>query len=264
MLSWVRSLTGLVPFSIVADVANLLAMGLVIRADLEDFEDLSGVSAYTGLINVPFAMGVACYCYEGFAMTLPLEASMKNPRRFPSILGLAVAAITVLYVAFGLVGYLAFKGNTQEIITLNLHGDWVTVAVKLGLCLGLFLTFPVMMHPVHEIVEDNLAKTPVYRRYVQPHPKVAEGVKKGVRTAIVLISAFIAVRVPAFATFIALVGSSVCAMLAFVLPGLFHFSLSRRDDPSWEKALSGLSDFLLILFGLAFATYGTLDALSHM
>jgi len=137
LLSWVRSLTGLVPFSIVADVANLLAMGLVIRADLKDFEDLSGISAYTGLVNVPFAMGVACYCYEGFAMTLPLEASMKNPRRFPSILGLAVAAITVLYVAFGLVGYLTFKGHTKEIITLNLHGDWVTVAVKLGLCLGL-------------------------------------------------------------------------------------------------------------------------------
>jgi len=53
-------------------------------------------------------------------------------------------------------------------------------------------------------------------------------------------------------------------MLAFVLPGLFHSALSRGGQPGWEKALARSSDFLLILSALAFAVYGTTDALSHM
>ncbi len=55
-------------------------------------------------------------------------------------------------------GYLAFGEATHDIITFNLSPGWSTPAVKAALCLGLFLTFPPMMVPVHQIIERSLAK----------------------------------------------------------------------------------------------------------
>ncbi|CAI5537375.1 unnamed protein product [Closterium sp. Naga37s-1] len=253
LLAWVRSLTGLAPFSIFADVANLLAMAVVIRDDVSSFTRPTAVHAWTGLAALPFAMGVACYCYEGFAMTLPLEASMKDRSKFPLVLGGGMFCITLLYIAFGIVGYVAFQDGTQEIITLNLPRDLSTDVVKLGLCVGLFFTFPVMMHPVHEIFERRLMLTPAFQRHVQPYPRLRRFLLRSVRSLIVLAAALVAVQVPGFATFIAFVGSSVCALLAFVLPATFHLQI-LGSDATWGAVLS---DSALIAFGLAFAAYGT-------
>ncbi|CAI6005385.1 unnamed protein product [Closterium sp. NIES-64] len=253
LLAWVRSLTGLAPFSIFADVANLLAMAVVIRDDVSSFTRPTAVYPWTGLAALPFALGVACYCYEGFAMTLPLEASMKDRSKFPLVLGGGMFCITLLYIAFGIVGYVAFQDNTKEIITLNLPRDLSTDVVKLGLCVGLFFTFPVMMHPVHEIFERRLMLTPAFQRHVQPYPRLRRFLLRSVRTLIVLAAALVAVQVPGFATFIAFVGSSVCALLAFVLPATFHLQI-LGSDATWGAILS---DSALIAFGLAFAAYGT-------
>ncbi|GJP52141.1 hypothetical protein CLOM_g11237 [Closterium sp. NIES-68] len=253
LLAWVRSLTGLAPFSIFADVANLLAMAVVIRDDVSSFTRPTAVHAWTGLASVPFALGVACYCYEGFAMTLPLEASMKDRRKFPLVLGAGMFCITLLYIAFGVVGYVAFQDGTQEIITLNLPRDLSTDIVKLGLCVGLFFTFPVMMHPVHEIFERRIMLTLAFQRHVQPYPRLRRFLLRAVRALIVLAAAMVAVQVPGFATFIAFVGSSVCALLAFVLPATFHLQI-LGTEASWGTILSNSA---LIAFGLAFAAYGT-------
>ncbi|CAI7773395.1 unnamed protein product [Closterium sp. NIES-53] len=255
LLAWVRSLTGLAPFSIFADVANLLAMAMVIRDDVSSFTRPTAVYPWTGLAALPFALGVACYCYEGFAMTLPLEASMKDRTKFPLVLGGGMFCITLLYIAFGIVGYVAFQDSTQEIITLNLPRDLSTDIVKLGLCVGLFFTFPVMMHPVHEIFERRLMLTPAFQRHVQPYPRLRRFLLRSVRSLIVLAAALVAVQVPGFATFIAFVGSSVCALLAFVLPATFHLQI-LGSDATWGAICS---DSALIAFGLAFAAYGTIS-----
>eukprot|EP00897_Mesotaenium_endlicherianum_P005860 jgi/Mesen1/5301/ME000264S04328 len=260
LLAWVRSLTGLAPFSIVADVANVLAMAVVIKDDLGSFKGFSEVTPFTGWANVPFALGVACYCYEGFSMTLPLEASMKNRARFPQTLGLAFVSITTLYIGFGLVGYLAYGETTKEIITLNLPDDWSTAAVKLGLCLGLFFTFPVMMQPVHEVFERRLSLCNWFHKHVEPSPRLRNVVFKLIRMAVVVVAAIVAVEVPGFAVFISLVGSTVCALLAFVFPAVLHMHIYAANINRIEFVV----DISLIVFGVLFACYGTYDTVHSL
>eukprot|EP00850_Spirogloea_muscicola_P005451 SM000025S08346 [mRNA] locus=s25:87422:93248:- [translate_table: standard] len=257
LLAWVRSLAGLAPFSIVADVANLLAMAVVIKDDLGSFSGFSQVRAFTDGAEVPFAIGVAIYCYEGFSMTLPLEASLKDRSKFPKVLGLAFFGITVVYVSFGIVGYLAFADKTKDIITLNLPNDWSTVAVKLGLCVGLFFTYPVMMQPVHEIFERRIGHSISFEKLLQPSTQMRAAVLRAIRAGIVLLTAVLAVKVPGFAAFISLVGSTVCAMLAFVLPAIFHLHIFG-DELSY---VARISDSLFILFGVLFALYGIYSSL---
>jgi solute carrier family 36 (proton-coupled amino acid transporter) len=132
-LSFIRSLSSLSPFSIFADVCNVLAMAIVIKEDLQLFDHpFSNRSAFNGLWAVPFTFGVAVFCFEGFSMTLALEASMAERRKFRSVLSQAVAAIIAVYVCFGVCGYLAYGEATKDIITLNLPNNWSSAAVKVS------------------------------------------------------------------------------------------------------------------------------------
>lgn len=253
ILSSVRSLSSLAPFSIFADVCNVAAMALVIKDDIQNFKGFGDLNAFTTWTSIPFAMGVAIYCFEGFGMTLTLEASMKRPNKFPGILALAFAAITALYLTFGYVGYLAFGSKTQDIITLNLPNDWSTVLVKVGLCIGLFFTYPVMMYPVHEIFEGKLLQSQWFQKSATPSSNIPYLILNGVRGLSVLGTAILAVSVPGFGIFISLVGGTVCALLAFVLPSLFHMKLCGASASS----LSLVIDVILIFCGVVFAAYST-------
>lgn len=134
-LSWINSLSALSPFSIFADICNILAMGLVVKEDVQkilsgefSISDREAVTSNIG--GLPFAGGMAVFCFEGFGMTLALEASMRERGRFSRILSQAFTGITLMYILFGFFGYMAYGDQTREIVTLNLPHDWSSIAVQ--------------------------------------------------------------------------------------------------------------------------------------
>ncbi|XP_015690543.2 amino acid transporter ANT1-like [Oryza brachyantha] len=260
-LSFIRSLSSLAPFSILADACTVLAVATVVKENLQLLagrggSPFDGRSAFAGLWGVPFACGVAVFCFEGFCLTLALEASMSDRRRFRPVLLLAIAGVTVVYVCFGVCGYLAYGDATRDIVTLNLPNNWSTAAVKIVLCVALALTFPMMMHPIHEIAEARLFPPGGWAR------KRGGGVERAAvrssRVAVVAALSAVACFVPAFGEFASFVGSTVCAMLSFVLPALFHLRLVGAAASPWRRAVDG--GFLLL--GLGFAAHGLYTVVS--
>ncbi|XP_050382559.1 amino acid transporter ANT1 [Argentina anserina] len=253
-LSWIGSLSALAPFSIFAAICNLLAMAIVVKEDIQQavegefsFRDRTAITSNIG--GLPFAGGVAVFCFEGFGMTLALEASMKDKSQFPRLLAQAFTGISIVYALFGFFGYMAFGDQTKEIITLNLPQDWSSIAVQIGLCLGLVFTFPIMLHPINEIIEGNITKDSSTRMG-----------KFGVfmsRAIVVMVLAIAASCVPGFAVFASLVGSTVCALISFVLPAIFHLQLFGSSLQFWQKTL----DFFILLCGVLFAVYGAYNAI---
>uniref|UniRef100_A0A0D9W0Q1 Amino acid transporter transmembrane domain-containing protein n=1 Tax=Leersia perrieri TaxID=77586 RepID=A0A0D9W0Q1_9ORYZ len=251
-LSFIRTLSSLAPFSILADACTVLAVAAVVKDDIIQLLLLAagggdgGRSAFAGIWGVPFACGVAVFCFEGFCLTLALEASMAERRMFRPVLLRAIAGVTAVYVCFGVCGYLAYGDDTRDIVTLNLPNNWSTTAIKIALCIALALTFPMMMHPIHEIVEARLFRPPRLRGGVERAAAQAS------RVAVVGAVAAVACFVPAFGAFASFVGSTVCALLSFVLPALFHLRLVGAAASAWRRAVDG--GFLLL--GLAFAAHG--------
>uniref|UniRef100_A0A453M8V3 Amino acid transporter transmembrane domain-containing protein n=1 Tax=Aegilops tauschii subsp. strangulata TaxID=200361 RepID=A0A453M8V3_AEGTS len=260
-LSFVRSLSALAPFSILADACTVLAVAAVVKEDVQLLAErgrpFAGRSAFAGLWGVPFACGVAVFCFEGFCLTLALEASMSNRGRFRPVLFQAIVGVTVVYVGFGVCGYLAYGDATRDIVTLNLPDNWSTAAVKVVLCVGLALTFAVMMYPIHEIVEARLLAPGgwVRRRCGGVVQRAALHLS---RVAVVAALAAIACFVPAFGDFVAFVGSTVCALLSFVLPALFHLRFVGPTASPWALAV----DYFLLLAGLVFAGHGMYTVLA--
>ncbi|KAE8672755.1 Amino acid transporter ANTL2 [Hibiscus syriacus] len=245
-LNSVPTLTHLAPLSIFADVVDLGAMGVVLVEDVQlMLKQSHEVIAFGGLSVFFYGMGVAVYAFEGIGMVLPIESEMKEPSKFGKILALSMGLISLIYGAFGALGYLAFGTDTKDIITANLGAGWISALVQLGLCINLFFTFPLMMNPVYEIVE---------RRFW------GGSYCLWLRWLLVLIVSLVALFVPNFADFLYLVGSSVCCGLGFVLPALFHL-LVFKEELGWK---GWTVDVGIVTLGLVLGISGTWSALTEI
>ncbi|XP_020210826.1 amino acid transporter ANT1 [Cajanus cajan] len=258
-LSWIGSLSALAPFSIFADVCNVLAMGIVVKEDIQkavgegfSFRQRTAITSNIG--GLPFAAGMAVFCFEGFGMTLALENSMQERRKFPRLLAQTFGGITLVYILFGFCGYMAYGEETRDIVTLNLPRNWSSLAVQVGLCVGLAFTLPTMLHPINEIVEGKLK---VNHRNNNDSTGLGN-IGKYISRAIVVVGlAVVSSFVPEFGVFASFVGSTLCAMISFVLPASFHLKIFGSSLPIWQKVL----DSIVLLSGLFFAVYGTYNTI---
>lgn len=245
-LNSIKTLTHLAPMSIFADVVDLGAMGVVMVEDISVFfNKRPPVEAFGGLSVFFYGMGVAAYAFEGIAMVLPLESEMKDKDQFGKILGSSMAFIATLYGGFGILGYFAFGQETSDVITSNMGPGLLSAIVKLGLCINLFFTMPLMMNPAYEIIERRFSRG----RYCV-----------WLRWLLVLIATLMALWVPNFTDFLSLVGSGLCCSLGFVLPAFFHL-LVFKNEMGWKI---WCLDLVIVVSGVVLGVAGTVTAVEQM
>ncbi|MED6196402.1 hypothetical protein PIB30_047092 [Stylosanthes scabra] len=214
-LNAIPTLTHLAPLSIFADIVDFAAKSIVMVEDVFiRLENRPNLKAFGGYPMFFYGIGVAVYAFEGIGMVLPLESEAKDKEKFGDVLGLAMMLISILYGAFGALGYFAFGEETQEIITTNLGEGLISDLVQFCLCINLFFTFPLMMNPVYEVIEGRFWDS----RYCL-----------WMRWLMVLGVSLVAIFVPNFTDFVSLVGSSVCVILSFVMPALFHLVVFKEE-----------------------------------
>ncbi|KAL0560897.1 hypothetical protein IC582_001314 [Cucumis melo] len=245
-LNSIKSLTHLAPLSIFADVVDLGAMGVVIVEDVSVFlKNRPPVEGFGGLSVFFYGMGVAAYAFEGIAMILPLESEMKDRDQFGKILGTSMAFIAALYGGFGVLGYFAFGQETSDVITSNMGPGLLSAIVKLGLCINLFFTMPLMMNPAYEIIERRFSRG----RYCV-----------WLRWLLVVLATLMAMWVPNFTDFLSLVGSGLCCSLGFVLPAFFHL-LVFKEEMGWK---GWCVDLFIVVSGIVLGVAGTISAVEQM
>ncbi|KAG6572176.1 Amino acid transporter AVT3B, partial [Cucurbita argyrosperma subsp. sororia] len=245
-LNSIKTLTHLAPLSIFADVVDLGAMGVVMVEDISVISKRRPpVEAFGGLSVFFYGMGVAAYSFEGIAMILPLESEMKNRDQFGKILGLSMAFIAALYGGFGVLGYFAFGQETNDVITSNMGPGLLSAIVKLGLCINLFFTMPLMMNPAYEIIERRFSRG----RYCF-----------WLRWLLVVMATLMAIWVPNFTDFLSLIGSGLCCSLGFVVPAFFHL-LVFKDEMGWK---GWCLDLLIVVSGTVLGVAGTVSAVEQM
>jgi len=265
----VRDMKKLSYFSLLADVCNLIGLSSVLMNDAtisynfyhDESHPDSGIQR-AHISSTIYMVSICMYSLEGVGMILPLESSCKNREQFPFLLKAMITFVTLLMVVFGIAGYVAFGNETLTPITLNLQSRSASL-VKLALCIALYLTYPVMLFPVHDVVEDAqrrcskstnsnaVTEDDFYaRRSLTPTNRL-------IRASFVCLSAIIAYAVPDFGKFLGLVGSSICVILAIILPCYIHTCVFSRSEMSTSEQLF---DWLFILFGVVFGVYGTFQS----
>ena len=80
-----------------------------------------------------------------------------NQHNFVKFLYGAVGTLTMILGFFGIVGYMRFGDATEQMINANIpSGGWLSYAVNSCLCVGVLLTFPLMIYPVIQLAEIYL------------------------------------------------------------------------------------------------------------
>jgi proton-coupled amino acid transporter len=118
-----------------------------------------------------------------------------------------------------------------------------------------------MVHPINEIVEANLEKGKWIQKLHHRSDYSTRRIEKFAiylsRALLVVSLAILASCVPGFGMFASLVGSTVCALISYVLPASFHLILFGSSLHFWQRAL----DFCILSCGLLFAAYGTYNSI---
>jgi len=246
ILSQIRSLDRLAIFSLMAGFTNILAYLTVFWFDFEHVQHVTIEVKEMDFKGLPFFFSASMYLYGVAGMVLPLEDSLPKEHKphFKSYFKKAVGCIVFLELIFGISGYLSFGETTESIITLNLPEGVLPNIIKFCLCIALIFTYPVMIFPVTETLEQKLSSKP--------------GLFIGslIRLISPILTWFIVKAIPSFSAIMGLIGATTCSLLLFILPPILHFLLHRQSIP--KKAI--VLDLFLVCLGVVLATVGTRDA----
>ncbi|CAJ1955199.1 unnamed protein product [Cylindrotheca closterium] len=245
-----RDLKSLSPFSLLANTANFAALCSVLFQDYESYTPHNDTIHAIKWDGLWYVIAVTIYSMEGVGLILSLKGSSKNQQQFPKLFIGTITIISLFMAFFGAAGYVGFGNATDAPITLNMASNWSTMFVKLALCLGLYLTFPIMMFPIWNIFEgwnEKIFRDSTLGRVCS-------------RSSVVLMAATIAYSFPHFGKFLGLVGSSICTMLAFIFPCYFHLEV-LGSELSW---LQYSLDVTILIGAVLFALKGTYESVIGM
>lgn len=113
-----------------------------------------------------------------------------------------------------------------------------------------------MMHPIHDITEGKLKSSGWFQKMCHKVRGAEMLGLYGIRVLMVVVMAVLASLIPGFGEFVSLVGSTVCALLSFVLPAVFHLTLMGSHLKPWQRIL----DYGILVGGVVFAAQGTYGA----
>lgn len=132
--------------------------------------------------------------------------------------------------------------------------------MQVGLCIAVAFTFPFVLHPVHEMIELKL-KSSKWFRIVCHNSEAKDWLGSQLARLLVVVAlAILAVTSPGFVELISFLGSTICALMSFVLPAAFHLKIMGSALGRGRRIL----DYFLILVGLVLALYGTYVAFQQL
>ena len=77
----------------------------------------------------------------------------ENRARYPCYLHISLALLSTILGSFGTLGYLRYGEETNQIVTENLEGSAIVIALRCLLFFGVLFTYPLQIYPVIQIFE---------------------------------------------------------------------------------------------------------------
>lgn len=131
--TWIRNLDELASFSAIANVCIGFSLLVILYDELEHFitsrpnakaavRETGGIQLAT-YRTLPLFFGSVAFAFEGIGVVLPLENKMKYPEHAVRVVGVGMTIVVLLYMVFGMLGYLTFGDDIEASITLNLKSE---------------------------------------------------------------------------------------------------------------------------------------------
>ncbi|KAI7904197.1 transmembrane amino acid transporter protein-domain-containing protein [Cokeromyces recurvatus] len=203
--------------------------------------------------NIPLAFSTFSFSYFGHAIYPHLEASMITPERWSKVLLVSNCVVSILYFTMAFVCYLVFGNVVQSPIYKSLPlGSSQNIAMFV-ITIHVLLAIPFYLY-IYTIRIELWFK--------DKQIKDSKLIQVATRISVILLCAIIAMCIPYFSDFMAVVSTMLCDILAFVLPTIFWMKLN------WETRQGRLGLFLICsiiaIFGILCTLFGTIDVIQQL
>ena len=123
--SLLRDISKLGFTALVADAFILIGLSYLWYYDILTIVKQHGVSDIVNFNPNDWTLfiGTAIFTFEGIGLIIPIQESMKNPKKFPPVLALVMVIITVVFLSMGALSYAAYGSATETVVILNLPQD---------------------------------------------------------------------------------------------------------------------------------------------
>ena len=262
LLSFIRSLKALAPFSTVANLCYLygsvtfiIFCGLTIARRQTIAEDARPVvsSGYTYILF----FGNIIFSFEGIGGILPIENKIAKPRLFSPLLWFTISSVTLLFVTVGLSGYLAFGSQLRPVISLDFPTCFASLyelaypIAILYLLVGTIGSYLIQFYVPMDILEPGLL-----RRIRGGWGRLI--IQLGFRMSVVVLTALIPILISNLNLLIDLIGASSSSFLSLTIPALLEmvvFKHQRRYGLPYRVWV--VKDVFIFAFGFIGAVFGT-------
>ncbi|KAE8744013.1 hypothetical protein FOCC_FOCC009379 [Frankliniella occidentalis] len=234
LLSWVRDLKYLAPFSTIAISVTLGSFGVILYYVFRSIPVLDDKVAVGELSKFPLFFGTAMFSLEAMGVMIPLKNEMKNPKAFGGwngVLNRAMVPIVVLFICLGLFGYLQFGNAVEASVTLSLPQDEVLAqCVKLMMALAIFVSHGLMNYVNFDTIWTKTLLPRCEARKLSPRTQLLY--EYLVRTAIVLVHFTLGAIFTNLGLVISLVGALCLSMIGLTFPAMIHMATFWYSCPS--------------------------------
>ena len=194
-------------------------------------------------------IGTAIFTFEGIGLIIPIQESMKEPRKFPWVLAMVMVIITVIFTSVGVLCYATFGEETKvEIISNFPQKSRLVNAVQFLYALAVMVGEPVQLFPAIRIIETSLFGDQATGK----KSKAIKWKKNGLRTIMMLLCGAVAiVGASDLDKFVSLIGAFACVPLVYIYPPYLHYK--GVADSTRKKAF----DIALMCLGVVAMAYST-------
>eukprot|EP00550_Attheya_septentrionalis_P004007 CAMPEP_0198289304 /NCGR_PEP_ID=MMETSP1449-20131203/7534_1 /TAXON_ID=420275 /ORGANISM="Attheya septentrionalis, Strain CCMP2084" /LENGTH=483 /DNA_ID=CAMNT_0043987611 /DNA_START=157 /DNA_END=1605 /DNA_ORIENTATION=+ len=280
-LSCIPDLRALAPVSKVGLVMLLASFVMLGTAVAENWGE--HVSPQVELSKVPIAMCAIMYSFEGVCLVMPVEQSMKHPKKFNRTFILAMVTTCIVYSSVGVTCVMAFGSISNGSITAFLMNnsdqyvgvDWVILSNAL-VTLSVLFTYPLQLFPciglVAKIVQtrslsddsggvntdfipldtDEMAN----ERDEEPTTEDLQDLDGPMlRAGLVIFTYIVAITIPNVQELISFAGAFAGSATALIIPPLIDLKFVLQSNR--KTSLAAIKCYLLLIIGLVFGIIGT-------
>ncbi|CAN4126629.1 unnamed protein product [Withania somnifera] len=248
---WLRDLTVLSYISAGGVIASVMVVICLYWLGLVDHVGTQSKETVLNLSSLPVAIGLYGYCYSGHAVFPNIYTSLEKRSQFPAVLFTSFATVTVLYAGAAVMGYMMFGDSAESQFTLNLPTDLVASKIAFWTTIvNPFTKYALTMAPVamslEELIPSNHAKSHIYSILI--------------RTALVLSTLLVALKIPFFGFVMALIGSFFTMLVTLILPCACFLRILKGKTSPIQVSVR----ILIIIIGSISAVLGSYSALSNI
>ncbi|XP_066291357.1 putative sodium-coupled neutral amino acid transporter 10 isoform X2 [Branchiostoma lanceolatum] len=203
-----------------------------------------------------FSMAFACQ-----TQLFVLYGALDEPsvKRMNNIVQDAINMVGSIYLCVGFFGYVAFCELVKGDVLLNFSSTFMAEVVKMGFCLSVAVSFPLMIFPCRQSID-----TLFFRKHVPTLENIPTGGNyipplrfKAITMSIIIFSLITGIVIPNIETVLALTGATTGVLICFIFPSLMFLNFFSSQSSGKLTAQIALFVGVSVLVASTYTTLTT-------